>query len=124
MVEKSQRIKIEGTNDTDVATALAYLAGFREGTYIGRTANVWHRDISEKCVVVFHKETLERAGSIVEAMAYRGPDIVVSQIYTPPLGNETSWKPTDEYLVNFNEQKVPNHLLAKIEEEIKIAYSS
>lgn len=119
-----RRVKIEGTNDTHVAYALAYLAGFGEGKYVGRVNNIWYRELNREAVVCFHKATLEKAGgSIIEAMAYLGPDIVVSRVKRPPRGDEIDWQPTDEYSVDFNERLIDNSLVGKIQEEIRLAYS-
>jgi len=118
-----RRIKIKGTSDTDIIYALAYLAGFRRGTYIGRTNNIWHRELSSEAMVCFNKETLEKAGGdLAEAMACLGPDIIVSQIYRPPKEDEGDWQPTDEYLIDFNERMINESLVEKIQEEIRSAY--
>ena len=118
------KTRIEGTNDIDITYALAYLAGFRERTYIGKVNNLWHRDLSQRATICFHKDTLEKTGgSITEAIAYFGPDIIVSQIHRQPRGDERDWQPTNEYLIDFNKKIIDKSLVEKIQEEIMRVYS-
>jgi hypothetical protein len=117
------RKAIEGTTDTDVAYALAYLAGF-QGHFVGRLNNIWqHEGCGRKSVVVFDGETMSRVGgNAMEALAYLGPDIIVSQVYKPSEeGGE--FHPADEYVIYADKKKVPAHLIEEVPEEIKAAYA-
>jgi len=110
-------IRVEEARDIDVACALANLAGFPKGSSSGRGKNIWHREISEECAYVFHKDTLDKVdGDLAEAMAYHGPDIIAIQIHKPP-----TWQPADEYEVHFNDKLVNPSLLDsyKIKEAIR-----
>lgn len=118
----SQKVKIEKVTDTDIACALAYLSGFRKGTFIGRINNIYRQVNSPNIVVVFHKETLDKVdGDIAEALACLGPNIIVGQFYKRPE-NESKFKPTDEYLIEFDDKVYPSNI-GKLEEEIRLAYS-
>jgi hypothetical protein len=105
---ESHKVTIKGTNDRDVATALAYLAGFREGT------SIMHRSPgdqpeSSRTVTVFHRDTVAIDPDMYPATV--SPDILVSKL----LG--------DVYHVEFNTKKVDSALVSKIEEEIELAYA-
>ncbi len=118
---RSLKIKIEETNEKDVACALATLAGFPKGSYAEATHNIWHREISSECVYVFHKDSLDKAeGDLAGAMSCLGPDILVSQIHQLPK-KEAVYQPTSEYLIDFNEKFVNSSLVCgyKIVEAIK-----
>ncbi len=118
-----KRIKIKGTNDTDIAYALANLSGFGKGTYVGRTNNIWHKELSQECAVVFHKDTLNEAGGdLTEAMVCLGPDIIVSRVYKRPE-NEPVFEPSNWYSIDFNEKRIDLSLIEKIEGEIRLAHS-
>jgi hypothetical protein len=114
-------IRVEEASDKDVACALATLAGFPKGSLAGRVNNIWHREISETCAYVFHKDTLDKVDrDLAEAMAYHGPDVVVMQIHKPGL-KVPAWQPTNEYEVHFNDKLVNPSLLDgyKIKEAIR-----
>lgn len=115
-------VTIKGTNDIDVATALAYVAGFKKGTRITRTNNIWHKKLSSRCAVAFHQEKYGKVErDFCEAMLL-GPDIVVSQVHERPEGSAV-FQPTNKYLIDFNEKIIDKSLIPKIEEEIRLAYS-
>ena len=122
MGNETQRITIEGTNDEDVAYALANLSGFSKGCFIRRTNNIYHRELSEKCVVAFHQESMKEAGH-EHPMLYPGPDFVVTRVYRFPREGEHDWQPTDEYLIDYGPKYVTSDLIDKIGEEIGLAYS-
>lgn len=116
----TQRIEIKKTTDYDVACALASLAGFGKGTLVSKINNIYSKKLNEKCVVVFHKEVSKKAGGdVAEAMAYHGPNIIVTQIYRSPKGDKIDWQPTDEYLIDFN-SKIDPSLIGKIERRIRL----
>ena len=104
---KSQRIKIEGTEDFDVACALAVLAGFGKGTVVKYRSPGDYKGTS-RTVIVFHKDTVEKDSDMFAFT--QNPDILVSEF----LG--------DEYLVEFN-KGVDESLVEKIEPRIKEEYS-
>jgi len=120
----SLTVRVEEATDYDVACALAKLAQFPKGSRTGMTNNVYEKEISKECAYVIHKETLEKAGGDwVEAMAYKGPDIISIQVhkYNPDVND---WKPTDDYKIFFNEEFVNHSLLdsSKIKAEIIAEY--
>lgn len=102
-----QKVKLVGTNDYDVATALAYLSGFREGTVIRHRSPGDHEGTG-RTVMIFHKDTVAKDPDLF--LATQAPDILVSRF----LG--------DEYLVEFNGRIEPGDI-GKLEEEIHLAYS-
>ena len=120
MGEGSRSITIRETNKADVAYALAHLAGFPKGTFVGETNNVYHRELSSRCEVVFHRDTLTEAGG-ENPMLFLGPDIVVTKVHKPSA-ESGRFEPTDEYLIDFG-PRVDADLIGRIEGEIRLAYS-
>lgn len=105
---ESHKVTIKDTNDRDVATALAYLSGFREGTSIMHRSPGDHPE-SSRTVIVFHRDTMARDPDMYPAT--QNPDILVSEL----LG--------DVYHVEFNPERVDSVLVSKIEEEIGLEYA-
>lgn len=102
----SERVTIEQTNDQDVATALAYLAGFRRGTAI---KSMTPGPIgTSRSIIVYHKETIAKSPRMF--LETQNPDIIVSRF----LG--------DEYLIEFNPERINSSLIGDLEEEIRKAY--
>ena len=122
MTYETQEVTIEGTDDLDIGYALASLAGFPKGSSIHRRKNVYRIGNASECVVAVHKENIDLAGSVIEALGYMGPDIIVSQIKREPQGDVTDWQPTSKYVIEFN-HRVDESLVAGIEEEIRTAYA-
>jgi hypothetical protein len=112
MVSESKRLYLPGADDFDVACALAMLAGFPRGSYPSRCNNIYRRDLSSQCAYVLHKRTLEVVGGDwAEAMAFRGPDIIVCQVYRPPGKGESTWQPTGMFEVIYDSEKVDDFLI-------------
>lgn len=107
-----EKVKIKGTNDREVACALADLAGFPDGSIIGRINNIYHREFNKECAICFHRDTLDKAEYDNVHPMLLGPDFAITQIYRPPKPNEAKWQPTDEYLIDFG-HRIDSSLIGK-----------
>lgn len=123
MAWQLQRIKIEGTNDMDVAYALAHLAEYSKGCSIRKINNIYKETNAEAIVVGFSKETMEKVGD--DHPMLLGPNFIVSREYREPhftLG-EREWILTDTYIIQSDDTLELSSLVGKLEEEIRLAYS-
>jgi len=115
------QVKIDGTTDRDVVCALAYLAGFPEGSQVITTNNYLGIGNSTGISSVYHAERLREVdGDLAEAVAYRGPNIVVGRNFRPPvpMSGELEWQPTNEYVIA-SDDKVDPQLIGRLKETIR-----